>query len=637
MGLAVLCIQTAVFWLVMVAGQARAGTLSIVAEGDVYHHVRLSKDGTALTYVERTERGETLRRRRLKDQGVQDVADWPSTMMGYQVSADGSSYLLFERPDGGRPVLLYVPSPAAPPRLIDLQETIAGFGEESGDAFVVLTQDRSANLHVQRVDFGSGYLAIGAELGRSRDVGFDGRGLLRAIRQPDGAWRGLNTAMGPGYVPAGSDSVVSASNNGRYLWFRSMDEQGFRILKRIDLRGDQPVRVERMTEADITWTTINPTTGEVDAYASTKAAPYWVASSLLAPELQALTSSLRAFPYIVSRSQDDRVWLIASMSAREPPRYYIYHRSSGELTYMFAARPSERDGPMPETMVHWLDGGDGVRLQVLVSPPSHTCRVTACPFVVKLHGGPHRQDTSTFDPETYWLQSLGFWVLRVNFRGSTGFGDQFAHASNREWGGKVIDDIAIAVDWFTRRYHVNRTAGISMGGSFGGFAALALAAKRPDTVACSASLNGGGDLEAFAQLLPQRLPGMATDIHTEVGDVHIAEEATSIRAQSPMTHVARIQARMLVEYGDKDTTSVMEESSNFALAARGTGKSALEAIYRGEGHELAAPPARAYHYELLRHFLHTCVDARLAEPLPSPPPNVSIIGNSARILQEGPP
>ena len=38
-------------------------------------------------------------------------------------------------------------------------------------------------------------------------------------------------------------------------------------------------------------------------------------------------------------------------------------------------------------------------------------------------------------------------MISVNFRGSWGFGKAFVNAGNREWAGKMHDDLLDVVDW----------------------------------------------------------------------------------------------------------------------------------------------------------------------------------------------
>ena len=43
-------------------------------------------------------------------------------------------------------------------------------------------------------------------------------------------------------------------------------------------------------------------------------------------------------------------------------------------------------------------------------------------MIVIPHGGPHARDSWGFDPDTHIFSQAGYAVLKVNFRGSTGYG-----------------------------------------------------------------------------------------------------------------------------------------------------------------------------------------------------------------------
>ena len=68
-------------------------------------------------------------------------------------------------------------------------------------------------------------------------------------------------------------------------------------------------------------------------------------------------------------------------------------------------------------------------------------------MVLLVHGGPWARDSWGYDPQAQWLANRGYAVLQVNFRGSTGFGKKFLNAGNREWAGKMHDDLLDAVEW----------------------------------------------------------------------------------------------------------------------------------------------------------------------------------------------
>ena len=69
------------------------------------------------------------------------------------------------------------------------------------------------------------------------------------------------------------------------------------------------------------------------------------------------------------------------------------------------------------------------------------------PMVLNVHGGPWARDGWGFNPEHQLLANRGYAVLSVNYRGSTGFGKKFVNAGNKEWAGKMHDDLIDAIDW----------------------------------------------------------------------------------------------------------------------------------------------------------------------------------------------
>src|SRR6185295_3483855 len=101
-----------------------------------------------------------------------------------------------------------------------------------------------------------------------------------------------------------------------------------------------------------------------------------------------------------------------------------------------------------------------------------------------------------------WLANRGYLVVNVNFRGSTGFGKRFLNAGNREWGGRIIDDLDAVAAWVVARGLAQPERIGLMGMSFGGYAGL-MAIARPETpFACCVSLAGPPDLLALLGSLP---------------------------------------------------------------------------------------------------------------------------------------
>ncbi len=114
------------------------------------------------------------------------------------------------------------------------------------------------------------------------------------------------------------------------------------------------------------------------------------------------------------------------------------------------------------------------------------------PLIVRLHGGPMDQFTWAFSWERQWLAAQGYAVLFLNPRGSSGYGQAFAHSLWAEWGGADFDDVLAGVDHLQQRDAIDPerigVVGLSYGGILtnylitksGRFAAAISGASEPD-------------------------------------------------------------------------------------------------------------------------------------------------------------
>ena len=127
---------------------------------------------------------------------------------------------------------------------------------------------------------------------------------------------------------------------------------------------------------------------------------------------------------------------------------------------------------------------------------------TPVPLVLNVHGGPWARDAYGFDNEHQWLANRGYAVLAVNYRGSTGFGKDFVNAANKEWAGKMHDDLLDAVDWAVKQKIATKDKVAINGGSYGGYATLVGLTFTPDMFACGVDIVGPSNLITLARLHP---------------------------------------------------------------------------------------------------------------------------------------
>ena len=89
---------------------------------------------------------------------------------------------------------------------------------------------------------------------------------------------------------------------------------------------------------------------------------------------------------------------------------------------------------------------DGNDAHGLLTKPADFKPGTPVPMVLYIHGGPNGQDAHAFDFPRQWLAANGYAELEVNYRGSSGRGQDYSKAIAGDWGHKEVLDLQAAVD-----------------------------------------------------------------------------------------------------------------------------------------------------------------------------------------------
>ncbi len=168
-------------------------------------------------------------------------------------------------------------------------------------------------------------------------------------------------------------------------------------------------------------------------------------------------------------------------------------------------------------------------------PPGEERR--GLPTVLLVHGGPWYRTVWRFDPNAQWLANRGYLCVQVNFRGSTGYGKTFLNAGDREWGGKMQDDLLDAVDWAVGHGYADPGRVGIFGASYGGYAALCGVAFTPEVFCCAVDLCGTANLKAHIEARPTYWPRQ--EWHRRVGDP--ATEADFLWSRSPLSKVDQMR------------------------------------------------------------------------------------------------
>ena len=89
---------------------------------------------------------------------------------------------------------------------------------------------------------------------------------------------------------------------------------------------------------------------------------------------------------------------------------------------------------------------DGTDVHGLLTKPEGYKAGTPVPTILFIHGGPNGQDEHSFDFLRQWLATKGYAELNVNYRGSSGRGQDYSKAIAADWGDKEVQDLLAGVD-----------------------------------------------------------------------------------------------------------------------------------------------------------------------------------------------
>lgn len=401
--------------------------------------------------------------------------------------------------------------------------------------------------------------------------------------------------------------------DGARLWVGSA--RGSDLLRLVELDpadGSERV-VDADQEVDLAAPLISDRTGELlgAAYLRDRVVLH-AFDERLARDWERVRALHHGDPRITGQDAEERIWVVAFDDDRDPGATFLYRRDGGRSEFLHRSRPwldPETLAPMrPVT----ITSRDGLPLRSYLTLPLDV-EARDLPAVLYVHGGPWARDAWGYDPMAQLLANRGYAVLQVNYRGSTGFGKSFMHAAEREFAGRMHDDLIDGVEWLVSEGIADRSRIGIYGGSYGGYAALVGATFTPDVFAAVVSVVGPSSLVTLVRSFPPYWrPLLASTWFRYVGDPEDPDQLADLEARSPLNFVDRIVAPLLVIQGANDPRVTKAESDQIVAALRARGVEVEYVVKDDEGHGFVKPENRLDAYGAVERFLARHLGGRAA-------------------------
>ncbi|NUO52510.1 MAG: S9 family peptidase [Polyangiaceae bacterium] len=366
--------------------------------------------------------------------------------------------------------------------------------------------------------------------------------------------------------------------------------------------------------ADVSEVLTDPKERTLLAYAEQRLKREWTfLDKGVQADFEALAKVEKGEPTVMSRTLDKQTWVVGFLRDDGPTHFQKWDRKKKAAKFLFSANQELDKVPLRPMRALEITARDGLSLPAYLTLPAAADAnkdgqpEKTSPLVLVVHGGPWARDSWGYNSTHQWLASRGYAVLSVNYRGSTGFGKKFINAADKEWAGKMHDDLADAVGWAVKNGVADEKHVAIFGGSYGGYSALVGLTFTPKLFTCAVDIVGPSNLITLLNNAPPYWAPFMPMLTQKLADPKTEEGKKWLLSRSPLSFVDKIERPLLIGQGKNDPRVTQLESDQIVKAMKAKGIPVTYALYPDEGHGFARPENRKSFNAVAEIFLAQCL------------------------------
>ena len=303
-------------------------------------------------------------------------------------------------------------------------------------------------------------------------------------------------------------------------------------------------------------------------------------------------------------------FLLRISAEDDPGALFLYHRAEDRTEFITSAAPWLAQTPLNPAAAFAFTTPAGVQLSGYLTLPDAP-KLKPPPLLLYLQGGLWDRAEPGFSRETEMLADLGVAVMRLNYRGSIGFGRDHLTAIQQGIDTIPSEDLVAAVAWLDARSKIDRQRVILMGEGLGGYVALRALQLHPDIFRGGITVNAPTNLAAWTswQTMKQTQPmyrdgGIeppSTDFRTEVRRAFARQIKKGTEAPTGQGSPGR-DVLVIETSGSRETTPI---SSLLASLGVGSGGVDLQHLYINGDFKGGTPATRTKVFARIEEFLNS--------------------------------
>ncbi|GAA6171602.1 S9 family peptidase [Colwellia sp. KU-HH00111] len=283
----------------------------------------------------------------------------------------------------------------------------------------------------------------------------------------------------------------------------------------------------------------------------------------------------------VNFSADSTTLVFYVNSDISPSDLYVHKMGSNSVKRLTnSGNPAIKEENLVAGEVVRFKSFDGLEIPAILYKPKQAT-TQKVPALIMIHGGPGGQSRKGYSAYTQHLVNNGYAIIKINNRGSNGYGKTFYHLDDKKHGDHDLKDVVYNKKYLQTLDWVDEDRIGVMGGSYGGYLTMAAMAFT-DEFKVGINIFGVTNWVRTLESIPPYWEAFRQSLYDELGDP--ATDKERLHSISPVFFGHQVKSPVLVVQGKNDPRVLQIESDEMVEAIRGGGTYVDYLVFDDEGH-----------------------------------------------------